>query len=68
VKEARPMRSACEEGGTEKEAGPLRRRPGLSQKLDAGSRGKDPDQLQVQPGPMDPMRREVTKTPERKQS
>ncbi|TNN31285.1 Calcium-binding mitochondrial carrier protein Aralar1 [Liparis tanakae] len=36
------MRSAFEAGGTEKEAGPMGRRPGLGQKLDAGSWGKDP--------------------------
>jgi len=34
------MRSAFEAGGTEKEAGPLGRRPGPGLRLDAGSRGK----------------------------
>ncbi|TNN63373.1 hypothetical protein EYF80_026395 [Liparis tanakae] len=50
-----------EAGGTEKETGPLGRRPGLGQRLDAGSRGKESgtrtqDQLQTQPGPTDPVR------------
>jgi len=42
TKEARPMRSAFEAGGTEKEAGPLGWRPCLGQRMDAGSRSKDP--------------------------
>jgi len=58
------MRLALEAEGTEKEAGPLGRRPGLGQRLGARSRGRDPDQLQTQQ--MDLMRREVTKTPGRK--
>jgi len=63
------------------EAGPLRqeaqtKRQGHGeggQGLDAGSRDKEAgprsqDQLQTQPGPMDPIRREDTKTPGRKSS
>jgi len=34
------VRSPFEAGGPEKEAGPLGKRPGLGQRLDAGSRGK----------------------------
>jgi len=41
AKEARPMRSALKTGHTEKEAGPLGRRPGLDQRLDAGARSQD---------------------------
>jgi len=59
-----------EVGGTRKEAGPLGRRPGLGQRLDAGSRGKGsgPRTSFRQPGPVDPKRRDVTRTPGRKQS
>ncbi|TNN45116.1 Glycosyltransferase-like protein LARGE1 [Liparis tanakae] len=42
------MRSAFEAGGAEKEAGPLERRPGPRQRLDAGARTQA--QLQTQPG------------------
>jgi len=70
VNEAGPMRLAFEAGSTKKEAGALGKRPGPGQGLDAGSRGKESgprsqDQLQTQPGPMDPMRREGTATPGR---
>jgi len=50
-----------------------KRRQGSGQGLDTGSRGKrsgprTQDQLQTQPGPMDPMRREGTPTPGKKWS
>jgi len=61
------MRSVFEAGGTQKEAGPLGRRPGPGQKLDVRL-ARTQDQLQTQPGPIDPVGREGTKTPERKQS
>jgi len=43
-----------------------RRRPGPDQRLDGGGRGKDPGPASEPAGPMDPKRREVTRTQERK--
>jgi len=48
TKEASPMRSTFEAGGTEKRAGPLGRMSSPGQRLDAGSRGRD--QLQKDSG------------------
>jgi len=58
MKKAGPMRAAFEAGGTGKEARPFGRRPGLGQRLDAGSMGKEAGPI-LDP---DPMRCEVTKT------
>jgi len=67
TKEAGPMRSAFEAGGSEKEAGPLGRRPGPSQRLDAGSRVRDPGPASDTARSNEPDAK-VTKTPGRKWS
>jgi len=59
------MRSAFDAGVTEKEAGPLGRRSGLDQRVDAGSRGKESGPAS-DTARSNPMRREGTKTPGKK--